>query len=181
MSAPQDKTELLRAMTAGRVEWLGLLAQAGPDRLNEAGADGAWTLKDIVAHLSVYEWWTAAQVAAVTRGERALVEVPNAPPSLPPDADTSDMDERNARIYAHNRMRPAVEVLAEADQAFAALMAAVAVLPDALLTDPHCAEWTNGATPLAVIAGNSYGHYGAHIATVSAWLGIQETEENRNR
>lgn len=171
MNGPQDTTELMRAMSDARIEWLGLLAQAGPDRLDSPGADGDWTLKDITAHLAVYEWWTATQLEAFTHGERAMVAVPPGPAALPPGSDTPDMDARNALIYAHNRPRPAVEVLAESDQAFAALMAAVATFPAAALTDANCAEWTHGETPLAVIGGNSYEHYGNHMPAVRAWLG----------
>ncbi|MDQ2806962.1 MAG: ClbS/DfsB family four-helix bundle protein [Chloroflexota bacterium] len=177
MNGPQDTTELMRAMSDAHIEWLGLLAQAGPDRLDEPGADGDWTLKDITAHLCVYEWWTATQLEAFTRGERGTVAVPPGPASLPPGSDTPDMEARNALIYAHNRARPAVEVLAESDQAFGALMAAVATFPATALTDPHCAEWTAGETPLAVVAGNSYEHYGNHIPAVRAWLGPVEPTE----
>jgi len=180
MNGPQDKTELLRAMTAARSEWLGLVAQATPDRLDEPGADGDWTLKDIIAHLSVYEWWMAAQLEAVTRGERGRVAVPPGPAMLPPGMDTLDLAARNALIYVHNRARPVVEVLAESDQAFAALMAAVATFPDAALTDPDCAAWTEGETPLAMIAGDSYEHYGDHIPGVRAWLGAPQSTETRD-
>ncbi len=177
MNGPQDKTELMRAMSDARIEWLRLLALAGPDRLDSPGPDGAngeWTLKDITAHLCVYEWWTATQLEAFTRGERGMVAVPPGPASLPPGSDTPDMDARNALIYAHNRARPAVEVLAESDQAFAALMAAVATFPDPALTTPAVAEWTAGDTPLEVVAANSYEHYGNHIPAVRAWLGEPE-------
>jgi hypothetical protein len=169
MTYPQNKTELLTALATRRGEWMGLVAQVPTDQFDEPGVDGAWSMKDIIAHVAAYEWWTAIQLQAAAKGERAMVEIDEDLPSVPAHTD-NDQDTRNAQIYAHNRHRAVPDVLTDADGGFAALMGAVATTPDALLADPAATDWNNGQPLLAAVAINSYGHYDDHIPAIRAWL-----------
>jgi hypothetical protein len=79
--------------------------------------------------------------------------------------------ERNAAVYAQNRDRSLPDVLTEAQQVYAQLLAGLEALDDEDLNDAWRfkqmpAEWI----PWQLIAGNSYGHYEEHIPSICAWL-----------
>ena len=82
-----DKTELIRQIAREYEEWESLLARVGPSRMTATGAMGDWTVKDIVAHVAWYEWWTAEFIRTRTW------------PVLPPHLDHEDTDDRNNAYY----------------------------------------------------------------------------------
>jgi hypothetical protein len=47
-----NKTELLDNLHAEHQQWAALLAQIGEARMDQPGAAGPWSMKDIVAHLT---------------------------------------------------------------------------------------------------------------------------------
>src|SRR5258705_11681501 len=60
MGSPKTKSELLRAMEAGRHAWDTVLSQIDEQALSEPGVEGVWSVKQIVAHVAGYEEWTSA-------------------------------------------------------------------------------------------------------------------------
>ena len=51
-----------------RARWRRLVADVGPDRLEEPGAMGDWTFKDVAAHLTAWRRRTIDRVEALVRG-----------------------------------------------------------------------------------------------------------------
>lgn len=49
--------------------WLDALGQAPEDRMTEPGVTGHWSVKDLMAHIAVWDDLDAEQVAAFGRGE----------------------------------------------------------------------------------------------------------------
>ncbi len=153
--------QLLEAMRAARSNWEALLAQIGEGRLTEPGVEGDWSLKDIIAHITYYETWATDCLSAIRRGE----------PLPQSEYKGLEMDERNARIYEHNRVKSVAEVLQESQSAFERSIAAVQGLPDADLYDLEFtrasgADWTI----IDLVEGDTFGHYNEHITSVRAWL-----------
>ncbi|HUS14404.1 MAG TPA: ClbS/DfsB family four-helix bundle protein [Chloroflexia bacterium] len=173
MSNPTTKAELLARMHAGRAEWDALLGQVPEERLTEPALADGWSLKDLIAHVSAYEQWTADQLRAAGRGEREMVIRPQDPPADEP----YDMNANNARIYAANRDRPLAEVLAESPLAFQALVDAIEALPEDLLTGPDRVAWTRGGSLLDIVPEQSYDHYAQHAADVRAFLEREPVSE----
>jgi uncharacterized damage-inducible protein DinB len=91
--------------------WQALLAQVSPEKLEQPGAAGAWSLKDIIAHVT----WHEGQMLDVVR-TRALRGSPWWSLSL---------DERNRLIYEEVRDKPLEAVLRESQDVHAALVAAL--------------------------------------------------------
>jgi hypothetical protein len=155
-----NKTELLRELQEEYRQWQSLLDQIGPERMEQPGVAGAWSVKDIVAHLTGWRRRTVGRVEAVARGE------PEPPPPWPAHPQTDD--EINAWMYASNYDRPVHEVLDESHQVFQQLVAAIESLSESTLVDLQHQPWMEGQ-PLR--AGTFFAHFHEeHEADLRAWL-----------
>jgi hypothetical protein len=152
-----DKATLINTLTSTRAEWQALLAQLEEEWMLQSGAEGKWSVKDVIAHVT----WGEREVAPVLRThEVAGSELWN----------LSD-DERNEIVYQRNRDRPLHEIIRDEQQAYADLLAAAQDLFEEDLNDPHRykympREWV----PWQLIAGNSFKHYSDHMQSLRAWL-----------
>ncbi len=157
---PEQMTvqQLIAAMRAARSDWDALLAQVGQSRWEEPGVEGDWSIKDLIAHLTYFENWTAEVIGAIERGE----PLPASPyPGL-------DVDQENALIYQRYHARPLAEVVHESQAAFLRSLEAVQRLRD---EDLYSADFT-GAEWVAfdLIEGDTFGHYREHTLNVRTWL-----------
>jgi hypothetical protein len=117
-----NKSELLHWLHDLNDRWEALLAEVGPDRMDQPGVNGDWSMKDLVAHLAGWQTPLTARLLAAVRGE------PKPPPPWP--AGLEEEDDINAWIYQSNKDRPADEVLEDARREIRDLLAAIESLPD---------------------------------------------------
>lgn len=138
------KEELLQVIDEGRRREAELEALVVEE---PARADGRWTAKDHLAHLT---WWRARNArlmdAVRTGGEL--------PPAVQDDA-------QNAVIYADNRDRPADDVKKEARASWEQLRAAVEACSDDDLLRPH--PYAPAYRLWSTVPGNGHGHLGEHL------------------
>jgi DinB superfamily len=159
---PMTGARLVSILQTERTKWNALLAQIGPDRMEEPGVEGTWSAKELVAHLTWYEYRLvegARQVIGTgtyTRPQTGLTGL--------------GMDERNDRIAEESRARAVSEVLAEADQVLDQLVAVLADVPQDILNDPHRLGLPDDLVPWMAVANNSYAHYRQHEQAVREWL-----------
>ncbi len=154
------KDELLTSIQTERGEWNALVSKVGEGRMDEPGPMGAWTFKDLAAHLTGWRERTIGRIAAAGRGE------PEPPPPWP--AGLTEDDAINDWIYNQNRDRPPHDVLADADRSYERLAAAVAALPEEAVTTPGYFPWMEGR---ALADGDLFGHlHEEHEPDVEAWL-----------
>lgn len=152
-----NKDELLDILQYEHRAWNALLARLDPQRLQEPGAVGRWSIKDLIAHITWYEREITAAFQA-----RALVGSPlwEKPPA-----------ERNRLIYEQHREQSLEMVLADSRRAYHELVAVVSSLSEADLNDPaRLNSWPEGLPPWRLLAENSYEHYQAHRADLERWL-----------
>lgn len=152
-----DKAELLNLVRTERANWEAALSEVGEGRMTEPGVDGDWSVKDIIAHIT----WSEREMVGMLQA-RALV-----------GSDLWDLsnDERNAIVYQQNRDRALADVLAEAQDVYRQLMAALESLSDEDLNDPsRFADMPADWEPWRVIAGNTYLHYADHAGSIRVWL-----------
>lgn len=123
-----NKSELLNKLQAKHHHWESLLNEIGPDRLEQPGANGDWTMKDVVAHLTGWQARLVANVQAAARGQS------EPPPPWP--ASLQSEDEINAWIYETNHNRPARQVLHDSEQLYQRLFSFLETLPDDTRFDP---------------------------------------------
>ncbi len=161
MNKPMTVTEVLTAMRAARSTWDALLAEVGEARWEQPGVEGHWSIKDIIAHLTYFENWTADVTGAIQRGE----PLPTSP------YKDMEVDQENALIYQRYHTRPLAEIVHESQAAFLRSLDVVQRLRDEDLYSP---EFTRPAgvdwVIFNLIEGDTFEHYRDHIASVQAWL-----------
>lgn len=150
--------------------WKELIATIPDERKHEAGAAGHWSVKDLIAHVAVYERWTIEWLEPALQGN-------------PPDWDYPEgeehlsLDERNARFYEQNRDRSLEDIEAEAATVHEQMMS----LFDQIPVDSHSRDirefspvvglyYDAGTTILQALDGNSAEHYREHVNDVQRWL-----------
>ena len=171
MNDRMTKARFLEIMRTERAQWEALLSEVVSARMTQAGVEGEWSVKDIVAHVTAYERWLVQWLETVSRGE--LPE--------PSPLENPDVDQRNALIYAENHHRSLSDVLKESRQVSRQLLERVNALGEDDLTDARRTEWFvipywKESRPLwQCLAGDSYRHYRQHIPSMRTWLGESGT------
>ena len=134
----------MQAIRSERRAWQASWEGLDPDQLTQPGRMGAWSIKDIIAHVT----WHEQEMCALLR-----------------EMDGSDLwslplDERNAAIYALNKDRPLDEVLQEVRLVIGELLDLLEGLSEDDLHDAsHFKHMLAELKPWEVIAGNTYRHY----------------------
>ncbi len=150
-----ETAQVLSMIDQARDRLAEALAGVSRERLVAPGAEGGWSAKDILAHIT----WSERELVGVLQ-QRAMVGS---------DLWRLSQDERNAVVYASNRERPLDDVLEDARQVFAALRAEIARLSDAEINDPALiANIPGGITPWQLLAGGTWRHYDEHLPDVQA-------------
>jgi hypothetical protein len=167
MSTTISKAALLDQIERERMIWEQLLEAVGEARMEQPGAAGAWSFKDVVAHLNGWRVRTLARLNAARTG------VEPAPPPWPVDLDEDSeagLAQINAWIERAGRERSLQEVLDEARRSFDRMRDAVLALSDEELTDPSRYPWMGGE-PVGAVVGYSFGHFhDEHEVDLTAWL-----------
>ena len=169
MAEETTKSRALAAIEAERAAWCDLVAEVGQNRMLEPGPMGDWTFQDLAAHLTGWRQYSIARIEAVHRGE------PIPPPPWP--VEMTDDDAINDWIYAHERDRPADDVLADADATFSRLRAVVETMHDEELNDPRRFPWMEGRSLGDVLISRYYfAHlHEEHESAVRAWLASRDS------
>lgn len=167
MSATMSKAALLDQIERERLVWEELLAAVGEARMEQPGATGEWSFKDVVAHLNGWRVRTLARLHAARTGAEP------APPPWPADLDEDSeagLAQINASIERAGRERSLQEVLGESRRSFELMRDAVLALSDHELTDPSRYPWMGGE-PVGAVIGYAFGHFHEeHEPALSAWL-----------
>ena len=157
---PMSAARLSAILRDERVRWRALLAEVGPDRMDISGAEGPWSVKQIVAHLTWYE-------GVIVEGARQLMSTGT---FVREGLRALSIDERNAILADQSRARSVPDVLAESERVFGQLLAVVAGCPDDLLNDPRRLGLPDDVAPWTLVANNSYAHYQQHAQAIRDWL-----------
>lgn len=152
-----DKTQFMKSLKETRAEWEALLTQIGEARMEQSGATGKWSVKDVIAH--------------ITWGEREMVPVMRSHVLAGSELWELSDYERNEIVYQRNRDRSLQEIMRAEQQAYAHLLEAVQTLNDEDLNDPRrYRHMPQDWIPWQLYAGNSFDHYQDHMASLREWL-----------
>lgn len=163
MAEEMTKARLIEQMRAGRAAFEAALAGASEETLLRRPTPDAWSLKDVLAHVTSWDRHLIAWLDADDRGER---------PDLPQPSGLTDeeVDRFNAASLASFRDRPLADVLAESRASFADLLARAESLPEDALLISGRYPWT-GERPLwFYFAADSFWHYPEHEQQVRSLL-----------
>lgn len=186
MTETPTTAALLARTRAARAAWDAIFATVPPGRLEEPGAVGWWSAKDVQAHFNSDHRWIVGQLRAGRRGELPTAAECYGHDRVPPDGvDLADQDQRNAWRYTFEVELTLAETLADAPVWEDALEAAIAALPDAELARDYTfgdhahiahlrpAEAGEPAWPFwQILASYADEHYAAHTADLRAWLAM---------
>lgn len=157
---PTNQADLLAGIQAHHQALDALLAGYTDAQMERHILQDAWSLKDVLAHITFWE----QRLLLILRNAAQGNHTPNIvqPDDLPPDAFRAALDRLNAEVYRANAHRPLAEVRADYARAFAEVLATLAATPEADIFAPTGYQRIFGESPLGVIAGNTYGHYLEH-------------------
>jgi hypothetical protein len=154
-----SRAELLHTIERERAAWQALLAEIGEERMHELGPMGAWTFKDLAAHLLAWDARTLAHIEAGPGGT---------PAPAPWPASLDNDDEINAWIQAHYRDRSLRAVLADTDRSYERFAALIGAMPENALLTPGRFDFMGDT---ALVEGDFFGHlHEEHEPAVRAWL-----------
>lgn len=126
-------------------------------------AEGVWTVKDNVAHLSVWREYAAGMLDAARMGT-----------DFDGPANDGDVDAQNAEVYEAHRADSAATVRAAAVASYAALIAAIRACSE----DDLRRERPNDAGPVwRVVPGNGHAHVAQHLSYWAADRGDEAASE----
>jgi hypothetical protein len=157
---PMTGARLANILRAERTRWNALLARVGLARMEKPGVEGAWSVKELVAHLTWYE-------RGIVEGARQALSSGTFTRRRPAGVE---LDEMNAQIAAASHTQSASDVLAEADDVFTQLLAVIEACPPDILNDPRRLGLPEDMVPWMGVANNSYAHYRQHESALRAWL-----------
>jgi hypothetical protein len=164
------KTGLLRRILADYGTWQELIASVPDDHKLEPDSVGHWSVKDVIAHITVYERWTIEWLEPALRGDEPIWNYPDG-------EDTRSIDDRNARFYKQNRDRTLDDIQAEASSIHTDLLSVIERVPEeafgAIIGEyapPVGAYYRNEATVHEAIDDNSAAHYRHHTTDLQRWL-----------
>jgi len=171
MGTTRTKADTLARIEDYRTRWRQLVADVGEDRMELPGPMGAWTFKDLAAHLTFWDGWTLARLEAGPGKEVPLPWPDGLTAFDPNDPDATDWDPINAWVQEQHRDRTIRDVLGAREASFDRLIAAVAALPEEDVTPPGRFAWLGDH---ALADADFGGHLrDEHEADVRAWLAEQ--------
>ena len=165
MGDPVNKAGLIEVMRNERERWGTLLAAIGEGRMEQPGAAGFWSVKDVMAHVAAYERWLVDWLNAARLGQFP-------PPSV---LDDDDIDRRNAQVYEATRALDLSAVKGGEENAYQELVLIIKGLSEADLFEPERTTWFvrpywgEGTTLWEAIAGLTYDHWREHLPNLQAF------------
>ena len=157
------RADLVAELNSEQDGWERLLAEIGEDRMEEPGVAGAWSIKDIVAHLTAWRRRTVRRLEAAAMGQPE--------PAHDWPADLYEDDEINAWFHERDRNTSVRETIAESRRVFERLVSAIEKLPQEALDDSGRLPWMEGRS-FSGAAFFSHFH-DEHEGDMRAWLSRQ--------
>jgi hypothetical protein len=165
-----DATQILDELERSREQVLMILEELPDEALVEPGVMGEWSVKDILAHLTVWEAELVTGLMRLQQGKKPAQLL----------AAMADEDAYNATRYGENKGRGLDAVFDDFQQARTQLESWLEEFSERALTEPRHFRALEGQPLWKIIRLNSYGHEAQHIPYLAAfahrWL--QEHENN---
>ena len=146
-----SRTRLLKRIDAAWQDLLAACAGLSAEDLTAPGVTGAWSVKDIVAHVTVWEEEALEHLPVVLAGRR--------PPRY--SVTHGGINAFNAQMTQRNRDLPLSEVLRRRDDTHARLVEFVRRAPES-----ECGGGTRFRRRLRL---DTYGHYAVHASAIQRW------------
>ncbi len=159
MAEQVDKNTFLAEIERGYTDFTALLSSLSEGQITVTGVNGAWLVKDNIAHITVWHNWVSDLLREIKGGEKQQYGV---------DWSDEAVDEVNERVYQENKSLPLAEVLAQFRTSYQQLLGTVQAmsLEELNISMPVPSK----ALAWQLIAGNTYEHYQEHATIIRDWL-----------
>lgn len=162
MTETVDVQAIADKMRAGYAALEAALAPLSEQRMIAPGAMGEWSVKDVLAHLTVWHWRLLDLLEPVQ--PKRVPEIPDR------GLDDEEVEQFNEQIYQKHREDALEEVLEAFRRSYREVEQAVQRLSQEDLLAGGRLAWLDQTTLLAIIAGDTYDHYQEHLEAMRGWL-----------
>ena len=153
------KSELLDELESSRERFLELIDNLQDEEYEEPGVNGAWSLKDVLSHLTRWEAELVKLLWQVSQGV--------APTSA--HFSKSSINELNERWYSEMRLRSLKMVLEDYHAVRNQTMRRLEDFSDQELNAERRYRWLGGKPLWVWVAADTYDHENEHSLQVKAW------------
>jgi hypothetical protein len=155
-----EKASLLDKVQVAYSQFEALLTSLSQQQMTTPGVNAAWSVKDNIAHLTVWQDYMSSRLQGLLEGKLSMPEF------MP---QFTNEDEVNEYFYQQDKDRALAEVLAAFRASYQRVLAAVQAVEEQVLNAPI--PWSKSDRPVwAAIAGNTYEHYEEHGDIIRRWL-----------
>jgi len=159
VNEPNVKSELLAEMDTQWANVERLCASLTEAEKIASPAQGEWSVKDIIAHLSAWEKYLLDRLGYVMTGQ---------PPHYPVMVSSDDVHRFNAQVYSENKDRPLSSVMIEFRNLYHAVVTVIEALSTEQLNQPYDFDFPDDhITLIHLIKANTYEHYLEHCPSES--------------
>jgi len=159
MPEMMEKVVLLDKIQAGHNQLEALLDPLSEEQMTTPGVNGVLSIKDNIAHLTVWQGYLLDQLQGVVVGKQ--------PSEFMPGLSTED--EINEHTYQENKDRASTEVMAAFRASYQDILATIQDMSEETLNAPF--PWRKEGNPVwFLIADNTYQHYQEHGNNIKQWL-----------
>ncbi len=166
-----DKTELLEALEDSRQEMLEMLEDLADETLLQPGVNGAWAIKDILAHLT---YWEGQIVTLLFQAQNGVTK----PTTAHFGAET--VDAINQRWYESGKERALDMIWQDWVGVRKQTIRRLAGFQDQDLNDPQRFPWANGKPLYQWVLGDTIEHEEEHADQIREWLDAQDALPGKN-
>lgn len=146
-----SKPELLARIRSERQNLEDTLAQLNEEQVIQPNIEGEFSVKDILAHITVWEKRMSRWV-----NETILGEIPEIPA---PDMTWDDLDQLNHQTYLENCDKPMDKVLEDFNLSFQEVLKVVENTSEEDLIEAERFRWREGHPLWKMVAANTWWHY----------------------
>jgi hypothetical protein len=162
MEEQMNKEKLLKEIQIERQRLEKTLERISAQQMLTPGVVDDWTVKDLLAHITVWEQRMVHWLEQTSRDE--------VPEMLPPGMTWDDLDQWNEETYQKHRHLPLEEVLTDFELSYTKALSAVHEVAEEDLVAPERYPWREGRPLWVMVAANMSWHYKEHEEAITAWL-----------
>jgi hypothetical protein len=160
MSETISKTAFLENLRSAHADLQATIDRLSEDQLTRAGVIGAWSLKDLIAHLTYWERRAAFLLESALNGYRQEADI----------WKIGTVDEQNERNFDTNVTRPLAHVLADWNAVLKTLVALIERLPEEKLASDYQPDWLDRGPLSTRLHDETYGHIEEHLPDLQSSL-----------
>ncbi len=158
MTEASIKTQLLADIDEEWAHVERICAGLTEGELVAPGADGGWSVKDTLCHISAWEKYLLDRLGYALTGQKPL---------YPAMSNWDDVNRFNAQVYAENKDRPLNSVIIEFHNLYRGVMTVLESLDEAQLSMPYSYDFPDDhLSLLLLIRANTCDHYREHCTNL---------------